>query len=110
MSESLTLPILPLDDTVVLPGMVVPVSLAESEIRAAVEAARAAARQSGDEESNSKAEVLLVPRLAGKYARVGTIGVIEQLGRLPGGEQVAVVRGTNRVKIGSSTNRPGAAP
>ncbi len=53
--------------------------------------------------------MLLVPRLDGKYANVGTIGVIEQLGRLPGGEQVAVVRGTNRVKIGSGTTGPGAA-
>ena len=53
--------------------------------------------------------MLVVPRLGGKYAGVGTIGVIEQLGRLPGGEQVAVVRGTNRVKIGSGTTGPGAA-
>jgi ATP-dependent Lon protease len=107
----MTLPILPLDDTVVLPGMVVPVSLGVSEIRAAVEAAQASAesaREAGDDGKRS-AEVLLVPRLNGKYARVGTIGVIEQLGRLPGGEQVAVVRGTNRVKIGSGTTGPGAA-
>ena len=41
-SAVLSLPILPLDDTVVLPGMVVPVPLGEAEIRAAVDAARAA--------------------------------------------------------------------
>src|SRR6202000_2153567 len=101
MTAHFTLPILPLDDTVVLPGMVVPVSLGVTEIRAAVDAARASARETSED---AKGEVLLVPRLNGKYAKVGTIGVIEQLGRLPGGEQVAVVRGTHRVKIG-----PGAA-
>ena len=39
MSETLTLPVLPLDDGAVLPGMVVPLDLSESgEVRAAVEA------------------------------------------------------------------------
>src|ERR1700761_6521680 len=105
MSDNLNLPILPLDDTVVLPGMVVPVPLGETEVRAAVDAARASAKA----DDKNKPEVLLVPRLGGRYAKVGTIGVIEQLGRLPGGEQVAVVRGTNRVRIGSGTTGPGAA-
>ena len=59
MSDNLNLPILPLDDTVVLPGMVVPVPLGETEIRAAVDAARAA--RTGDDDA--KGEVLLVPRL-----------------------------------------------
>ena len=39
-------------------------------------------------------QVLLVPRLDGKYATVGTLAEIEQVGRLPGGERAAVVRGT----------------
>ncbi|TWP44995.1 endopeptidase La [Lentzea tibetensis] len=97
------LPVLPLDDVVVLPGMVVPIRIsgadASAEARAAVDAATAAADQ----------QVLLVPRLDGKYARVGTLAVIEQVGRLPGGERAAVVRGTKRVKIGSGTTGPGAA-
>ena len=38
----LTLPVLPLDDAVVLPGMVVSLDLSDAEVRAAVEAARAA--------------------------------------------------------------------
>ncbi|MGH3679935.1 MAG: hypothetical protein ACRDT2_06725, partial [Natronosporangium sp.] len=48
MSESrtLTLPVLPLDDLVALPGMVVPVALAEAEARAAIEAAEAASGRS----------------------------------------------------------------
>jgi len=40
MSETLTLPVLPLDDDVVLPGMVVPIALSDTEVRGAVEAAR----------------------------------------------------------------------
>jgi ATP-dependent Lon protease len=103
MTEILTLPMLPLDDVVVLPGMVVPLSLSESEVRAAVEAAQASADPDGE------ARLLLVPRLDGKYASVGTVGVIEQIGRLRGGEHAAVVRGTARVRIGTGTTGPGAA-
>src|SRR5881396_3373012 len=100
MSEILTLPVLPLDDEVVLPGMVVPFDLSDSEVRAAVEAARA---------QGSKPRVLLVPRVDGKYAPVGTLGVIEQEGRLPGGNPGAVIRGVTRIKIGTGTTGPGAA-
>ncbi|HEU4947001.1 MAG TPA: endopeptidase La [Kribbella sp.] len=99
MSETLNLPVLPLDDVVVLPGMVVPVRLAEVEARAAIDAAQAA----------GQGQVLLVPRLDGKYAKAGTLGEIEQIGRLPGGAQAAVIRGTSRVIIGAGTTGPGAA-
>ncbi|MGI8332214.1 endopeptidase La [Actinomadura scrupuli] len=107
MSETLTLPVLPLDDTVVLPGMVVPIDLSDAEARAAVEAARAP--YGTGVRSESKPRVLLVPRLNGKYAAVGTVGVIEQEGRLPSGEPGAVVRGVTRVRIGTGTTGPGAA-
>jgi len=90
---------LPLDDVVVLPGMVVPVRLADSEARAAIDAAQAAGQD----------QVLLVPRLDGKYAKAGTLGEIEQIGRLPGGAQAAVIRGAQRVRIGAGTTGPGAA-
>jgi ATP-dependent Lon protease len=101
MAETQPLPMLPLDDVVVLPGMVVPVPMADAEARAAVEAAQA----SGSE----PAQVLLVPRLDGKYSGFGTVGVIEQVGRLRGGEHAAVVRGTERARIGTGTTGPGAA-
>ncbi|MCA1820513.1 MAG: endopeptidase La [Pseudonocardia sp.] len=104
MTETVKLPVLPLDDVVVLPGMVVPMRLADAEVRAAIDAARAAA---GD--PSAQPGILLVPRLDGKYAAVGTWGVVEQIGRLPGGEQAAVVRGTSRVRIGAGTTGPGAA-
>jgi ATP-dependent Lon protease len=106
MAQSLTLPVLPLDDTVLLPGMVVPIRLAGTEgaeVRSAVEAAQAVA------EAGEKPQVVMVPRLDGKYARVGALGVVEQVGRLPGGELAAVVRGTQRVRIGAGTTGPGAA-
>jgi ATP-dependent Lon protease len=103
MAETSPLPMLPLDDVVVLPGMVVPVSMSDSEVRAAVEAARAST------EGDGTARVLLVPRLDGRYSGFGTVGVIEQVGRLRGGEHAAVVRGTRRAKIGTGTTGPGAA-
>ncbi len=104
MTETLTLPVLPLDDAVVLPGMVLPLRLDDAEVRHALDAARAA--RAGD---NDAARVLLVPRLDGKYAAVGTMAVVEQVGQLPGGTPAAVVRGLSRVRIGTGATGPGAA-
>jgi ATP-dependent Lon protease len=104
MSEILTLPVLPLDDSVVLPGMVVPMRLDDAEVRAAIDAAQAATSGTDD-----AAHVLLVPRLDGQYAAVGTVATIEQVGQLPGGAPAAVVRGVSRVKIGTGATGPGAA-
>ncbi|MEN3538927.1 endopeptidase La [Microbispora sp. ZYX-F-249] len=93
------LPVLPLDDEVVLPGMVVPLDLSDSEVRAAIDAARA----------NGESTVLLVPRVDGRYGPVGVSAVVEQVGRLPGGEPAAVVRGVDRMRVGTGTTGPGAA-
>src|ERR1700712_4406813 len=102
MADTVALPMLPLDDVVVLPGMVVPMPMSDTEVRGAVEAAQASA-------DGEPARVLLVPRLDGKYSGFGTVGVIEQVGRLRGGEHAAVVRGTERARIGTGTTGPGAA-
>ncbi|POX41165.1 endopeptidase La [Streptomyces sp. Ru73] len=102
-STPLTLPVLPLDDEVVLPGMVVPLDLSDTEVRAAVEAAQAAAAP------GNKPRVLLVPRVDGTYAGIGTLGKVEQVGRLSDGDPGALIRGLGRVKIGSGTTGPGAA-
>lgn len=104
-STPLTLPVLPLDDEVVLPGMVVPLDLSDNDVRAAVEAAQAAARSSGA----SKPTVLLVPRIDGTYAATGVLGTVEQVGRLSDGDPGALIRGRGRVKIGAGTTGPGAA-
>src|SRR5258707_6373122 len=106
MSETLSLPVLPLDDAVVLPTMVVPVEINDAEVRAAVEAARVSV---SGKPGDPKPQLLLVPRLGGKYSPVGTVGVVEQTGRLPGGEPAVVIRGLSRVRIGSGTVGPGAA-
>ncbi len=96
-STTKALPVLPLDDDVVLPGMVVPLDLNDADVRAAIDAARL------DPDAGEHPELLLVPRPDGKYAAYGTLGVIEQVGRVRGGQPVAVVRGTRRAKIGRGT-------
>ncbi|MFD8594075.1 endopeptidase La [Kitasatospora sp. NPDC059646] len=101
-SVPLTLPVLPLDDEVVLPGMVVPLELSDPEVRAAVEAARAGS-------GGGKPQVLLVPRLDGSYAAVGALATVEQVGRLADGDPAALVRAVRRVRIGAGTTGPGAA-
>ncbi|MGD6743341.1 endopeptidase La [Streptomyces sp. BH106] len=103
-STPLTLPVLPLDDEVVLPGMVVPLDLSDTDVRAAVEAAQAAART-----GPSKPKVLLVPRIDGTYANTGVLGTVEQVGRLADGDPGALIRGVGRVRIGAGTTGPGAA-
>lgn len=109
MSKTVTLPVLPLDDEVVLPAMVVPLSLSDDEVRAAIDTARTAAGSPGFGGSDDRPRVLIVPRLDGKYAAVGTLAVVEQVGRLPGGDPGAVVRGVARVRIGTGTSGPGTA-
>ncbi|MFF4570434.1 endopeptidase La [Streptomyces sp. NPDC001410] len=101
---TLVLPVLPLDDEVVLPGMVVPLDLSDAEVRAAVEAAQAAARS-----EPGKPKVLLVPRIDGTYAKTGVLGTVEQVGRLADGDPGALIRGRGRVRIGAGTTGPGAA-
>ena len=106
-----TLPVLALDDDVVLPGMVVPVDLSDSEIRSAVEAAQSAARggEAPGGRSVSKPRVLIVPRIDGSHAAAGTVATVEQVGRTPQGEPAAVLRGTDRARVGAGTTGPGAA-
>ena len=98
---STTLPVLPLDDVVVLPGMVIPIELSP-EARATVDAARAAA-------TDADPQVLIVPRVDGRYGSVGAVADLVQVGRLPSGEPAAVIRAEARARIGSGVNGPGAA-
>ncbi|GGN41414.1 Lon protease [Streptomyces fuscichromogenes] len=95
---------LPLDGEVVLPGMVVPLDLKDPDVRAAVEAAQAAARN-----EPGKPRVLLVPRVDGTYPGTGVLGTVEQVGRLADGDPGALIRGRHRVRIGAGTTGPGAA-
>jgi ATP-dependent Lon protease len=93
-----TRPVLPLADTVLLPGMVIPVTL-DPATQPAIDAARTSADNT----------LLAVPRLDGDYGPVGTLAVIERVGRLPTGTPAAVIRGLSRARIGSGVPGPGAA-
>ncbi|MCK9902737.1 endopeptidase La [Parafrankia colletiae] len=108
MSQTRLLPLLPLDDTVLLPGMVVPLDLSDDRTRAAVDAARGGrpdsipeARAPGisSRSYQRKAEILLVPRVEGELADIGVVAVVEQIGRLPNGTSAAVVRAAARARL-----------
>ncbi len=92
------LPLLPLSTGVVLPGMVVTLTLESPEAKTSVEAARSA-----DD------SLLLVPRQDGRYARVGTVAKIEEVGRTPSGLEALVIRGLHRATIGSGIAGTGDA-
>jgi len=92
-----TLPVLPLSTGVVLPGMVVTLALETDEAKVAVESA-------GD-----AADLLLVPRQDGQYARVGTIAHVEGRVELPDGSPALVVRGDARAAVGAGVVGTGAA-
>ncbi|MCR6485305.1 endopeptidase La [Amycolatopsis sp. OK19-0408] len=114
MSDTRLLPVLPLDDDVVLPGMVVPLDLTETETRAAVESAQAKTPSQASfpgirSTGASKAEVLIVPRVHGEYAEYGTVATVERIGRVPGGKAAVLLRGTTRALVGRIADGPGAA-
>jgi ATP-dependent Lon protease len=93
-----TLPLLPVTSGVVLPGMVVTATLETPEARAAATAAGDAGRQ-----------LLLVPKVDGRYARIGTVSKVENAGELPGGQLAVIVRGLYRAHIGSGVAGTGEA-
>ncbi len=96
---SSVVPILFTSDSIVLPGMVVPIEL-DDAARAAVDAARAS--ESG--------ELLIAPRLEDRYPSYGVLASIVQVGRVAGGSgTAAVVRGNGRAQIGAGANGPGPA-
>ncbi len=99
MAEAKSVPVLFLSESIVLPGMVVPIEL-DDAARAAVDAAKAT--ESG--------ELLIAPRLEDRYASYGVLASIVQVGRIAGGSgTAALVRGTKRAHIAAGANGPGAA-
>ncbi|HZR12450.1 MAG TPA: endopeptidase La [Acidimicrobiia bacterium] len=87
--ETLALPLLPLTTGVVLPQMVVTLALETDEAK---QVARAA--------TQGERLLLLVPRIDGRYARVGTVARIENDGELPNGIGALVLRGLYRAVVG----------
>src|SRR3954470_11239287 len=92
-----TLPLLPLNNGVVLPGMVVTVTIETSEAEAAADAA------------GNSGELVLVPRKDGRYATVGVVAKIENSGQLPNGTRALIVRGLHRAMIGLGVAGQGPA-
>ncbi|GIF23127.1 ATP-dependent Lon protease [Actinoplanes tereljensis] len=92
------LPVLFLDDIVLLPGMVVQIELDEAA-QAAVDAAR----------TSSGSELLIAPRLEDRYASHGVVASVRQVGKSRGGSPAAMLRTAVRAKIGSGVTGPGAA-
>ena len=92
-TAQLTLPVLPLHNGVVFPHMVVTISVESNEGVTAVDAA-----------DRSNGQLLLVPRLEGAYASVGTIADIQS-----DEEGNIVVTGVARARVGAgSTDENGA--
>ncbi|WP_026256032.1 endopeptidase La [Mycobacterium sp. 155] len=100
MSEPISVPVLFVEEPILLPGMVVPIEL-DDAARAAIEAAQAAAP------TGESGKLLIAPRLDDRYPTHGVIASIVQVGRMPGGGAGAVVRGERRAHIGPGTTGPG---
>jgi ATP-dependent Lon protease len=83
------LPLLPLTTGVVLPGMVVTLTLESDDAKRAVRAAE-----------NAGSELLLVPKVGARYARVGTVAKVEDVGKLQNGLEALVIRGLRRAVVG----------
>jgi ATP-dependent Lon protease len=92
MSDTQTqlLPLLPLTQGVVLPQMVVTIALETDE-----------AKRAGAAAADARNLIVLVPRIDGRYATVGTIAAIESAGDLPNGTRALVIRGVGRARIGT---------
>src|SRR3954469_11716295 len=91
-----TLPLLPLTTGVVLPGMVVTLTIESPDAAAAIDAA-------------ARGELIVVPRIEGRYARVGTVAKIEEVGKVRGGAEAAVIRGLHRGVVGVGVPGTGSA-
>src|SRR5437660_12307128 len=91
-------PQLPLNNGVVLQNMVVTIQLEREDAQAALQAARAGDRL-----------VLLVPRVEGRYASLGTVARVEDSRKLQNGVEVAVLQGLYRATVGSAAAGTGPA-
>ncbi len=87
-TDRLTIPVLPLHNGVVFPHMVVTINVETEEGKIAVAAA-----------DRSNGRILLVPRIEGRYAAVGTIGEIQQ----SDGDGTIVVAGRTRARVGAGS-------
>ncbi len=96
--DTQVLPLLPLSSGVVLPGMVVTLTVESDDARRALEASE-----------TSDGELLLVPRVGSRYARIGTVAKVEDVGRLRNGLDALVIRGLHRAVVGTGVAGTGDA-
>src|ERR1700694_3239272 len=96
--KSELLPVLPMDDVVVLPHMSVTLAVEGDDQKAAIEAARQGNRL-----------ILLVPRIDGKFGAVGTVGRLGDSAELPTGAEAFMIRGEYRARLGSGQADIGGA-
>jgi ATP-dependent Lon protease len=88
--KSELLPVLPMDDVVVLPHMTVTLAVEGDSQKAAIEAARQGNRL-----------VLLVPRIDGQFGKIGTVSRLGESVELPTGAEAFMIRGEYRAHLGS---------
>src|SRR5579872_6365112 len=96
--KSELLPVLPMDDVIVLPHMSVTLSVETDGQKAAIEAARQGSRL-----------VLLVPRIDGKFGKLGTVARLGDSAELPTGAEAFMIRGEYRAHLGSGQADIGGA-
>ncbi|HEY1636780.1 MAG TPA: endopeptidase La [Acidimicrobiales bacterium] len=88
--NTVSLPLLPIEVGVVLPQMVVTLAPDTDEAKQAIQAA-----------STADGLLLLVPRIDGRYAKVGTVSRVDEVGQLPNGQQAVLLRGLSRAVVGT---------
>ena len=96
--DTLALPVLPLTTGVVLPQTVLTLTLDSDEAKAAVATA-----------ADGDGRLLLVPRIDGVYARVGTVAKVEEAGELPNGVFAAILRSLHRAQLGAGVAGTGSS-
>lgn len=95
--QNSSLPLIPLTNGVVFPGMVLTMAIESPE-------AKAALRSLDDDKL-----VLLVPKVGDRYSRIGVVAHVEEQGRLRKGSRAAVVRGLHRAVVGTGVAGGGDA-
>src|SRR3984893_4060215 len=96
--KSELLPVLPMDDVVVLPHMTITLAVEGDRQKAAIEPPRQGSRL-----------ILLVPRIEGRFGSIGTVARLGDSAELPTGAEAFMLRGEYRARLGSGRADIGGA-
>jgi len=97
MSDTRSLPLIALDEAIVLPGTAFAFELGSPEANAALD------------EVGPDGQVVLVPRVEGRFARIGVVAQLEgDPAMLPNGHRGVTLRGLHRAKLGRAEAAGGA--